>query len=172
MDINFRRCTLDDVEVLVPFARNCFFETFDGTTSDKDLETYMNSSFRVDKFSEELENPNSFFYFLYCDGDLAGFLKLNTAPAQTEINDDAALEIERIYISSSFHRKGLGNFLVNKAVEFAKDAGKTYIFLGVWEHNYKAQDFYKSNGFFHFSSHTFWMGDDEQTDFIYKKDLI
>ena len=43
---------------------------------------------------------HSDFFFLYVDNQLAGYLKLNEAPSQSDLNDDASLEIERIYIRS------------------------------------------------------------------------
>jgi diamine N-acetyltransferase len=41
----------------------------------------------------------------------------------------------------------------------------------VWEHNDHAQGFYKSFGFEKFSSHVFMVGNDPQTDYLFKKNL-
>jgi diamine N-acetyltransferase len=41
----------------------------------------------------------------------------------------------------------------------------------VWERNFNAQAFYAKWGFEKFSEHTFWMGDDPQTDWLLKKKL-
>ena len=50
--------------------------------------------------------------------------------------------------------------------------GKTYLWLGVWEKNDKAISFYKKNGFYEFGKHTFIIGEDKQTDFVMRKDLV
>ena len=43
--------------------------------------------------------------------------------------------------------------------------------MGVWEHNERAQRFYKRNGFYQIGAHSFIMGDDDQTDHLMRKDL-
>jgi len=46
-----------------------------------------------------------------------------------------------------------------------------YIWLGVWEKNQKAIDFYEKNGFVSFDKHIFVLGDDKQTDIMMKMEL-
>jgi len=46
-----------------------------------------------------------------------------------------------------------------------------YIWLGVWEKNQKAIDFYEKNGFVPFDKHIFVLGDDKQTDIMMKMEL-
>ena len=41
-----------------------------------------------------------------------------------------------------------------------------YIWLGVWQENPKAIQFYTKNGFEVFDQHVFKLGDEEQTDFL------
>ena len=46
---------------------------------------------------------------------------------------DESLEVERIYIKSSFQKHGLGKHLLNNAIEIAIANNKKNIWLGVWE---------------------------------------
>lgn len=167
-----RACTIDDLIILQEFSRKTYDETFRFGNTAENMEAYLDSSFDVNKVKRELLNPNSHFYFLYSDGVLAGYLKTNETSAQTEINDDKAIEIERIYVDKAFHGKGLGRILMDKAIEFAKALGKTYVWLGVWEKNDKALLFYKKSGFYQIGQHSFFMGEDEQTDLILRRDLV
>ena len=57
------------------------------------------------------------------------------------------------------------------AIAMARERGKEYIWLGVWEHNQRARRFYMRNGFYQIGSHSFIMGDDDQTDHLMRKDL-
>jgi diamine N-acetyltransferase len=82
-----------------------------------------------------------------------------------------SLEIERIYIKNKFHKKGLGRYLINKAIEIAVEWNKKKIWLGVWEKNERAIGFYKKIGFVQTDAHSFYMGDEEQTDLIMTKPL-
>lgn len=78
----------------------------------------------------------------------------------------------RIYIKNSFQKHGLGKHLLNKAIEIALERNKKNIWLGVWEKNENAIDFYKKMGFVQTGAHSFYMGDEEQTDLIMAKTLI
>jgi ribosomal protein S18 acetylase RimI-like enzyme len=98
-------------------------------------------------------------------------MKFNVAAALTEDMGADSLEVERIYIRPAFKRRGLGKYLIEKAIETASAQGKKLIWLGVWEHNVNAIAFYEKMGFVHTGSHSFFMGDDEQTDFIMTKKL-
>ncbi|MDS0524713.1 GNAT family N-acetyltransferase [Clostridium sp. SHJSY1] len=172
MKLSIKKCTInDDLYSLREVSYNTFNETFKDVNTPEDMNDYLEKAFDINKISEELSNSNSQFYFLYENEELAGYIKINDTEAQTEINDSQALEIERIYVLKEFHSKGLGSILLNKAIEIAKELKKSYIWLGVWEENHKALQFYKRNGFYKIGQHSFFMGDDEQIDFIMKKDI-
>ncbi|MDK7978301.1 GNAT family N-acetyltransferase, partial [Enterococcus faecalis] len=70
-----------------------------------------------------------------------------------------------------FKGKKLGTQLLELAEEKAREFGKNALWLGVWEHNDAARAFYKTIGYRYYSQHSFFMGDDEQTDFILLKEL-
>lgn len=171
MMISFRQCSIDDIDVLRAFAKQRFFETFSVMNTPENMATYLDEAFAPDKIHAELSDINSDFYFLYWNGELAGYLKLNESPAQTDIHDRNSLEIERIYVAKEFQGKGLGRYLMNQAISIAAHRKKKYVWLGVWEKNEKAICFYKRNGFYQIGIHSFVIGDDEQTDYIMRKDL-
>ena len=172
MNKSFHKCTHEDVYTLQEISCKTFRETFADTNSPEELQEFLDKAYDVEKLKEELVNGNSQFYFLYFNGALAGYLKLNEAPSQTEINDKNSLEIQRLYLLREFQGKGLGKELMDKAIELAKAGEKKYVWLGVWEHNEKALAFYKKYGFYKIGSHSFFVGSDEQTDDIMRKDLI
>ncbi|GAA4792702.1 hypothetical protein GCM10023231_21090 [Olivibacter ginsenosidimutans] len=53
----------------------------------------------------------------------------------------------------------------------AKQRKTRYIWLGVWEDNQRAIQFYKKNGFITFDKHVFTLGNDKQTDIMMKLQL-
>ena len=105
------------------------------------------------------------------DGTLVGYIKINEASAQTDIQDEDALELERIYVSKEVRDSGLGSYLMEQTVAMAKQKGKTYIWLGVWEKNQKAISFYQKHGYYKIGTHEFVIGDDVQMDYILRRDL-
>lgn len=168
---NLYKISPADVFELQNISRTTFTETFAEHNSADDLNNYLNEQLSINKLSEELHNPSSSFYFAYDDEKLVGYLKLNCSAAQTELIDRNAFEIERIYILKEYFGKGLGQFLLNKAIEIGKEMHPSYIWLGVWEKNARAIRFYEKNGFKVFSSHLFTLGNDVQTDLLMKLEI-
>jgi len=171
MAITIKKCTLDDVNKLQEISYVTFNETFKEQNSPENMNAYLEKAFNLRKLENELAHPFSQFFFAYVGKEVAGYLKVNTHEAQSEDMGEDSLEIERIYIKSEFQKHGLGKNLLNKAIEIAAEQEKKKIWLGVWEKNESAIAFYKKMGFVQTGSHSFYMGDEEQTDFIMAKTL-
>lgn len=171
MTVHIRTCTIDDLQALKKISYDTFYESFKDQNSPENMQTYLERAFNEQQLMKELTNPSSRFYLAYVHDELAGYLKINTGDAQSEEMGEEALEIERIYIRSSFQRKGLGKELLAKAIEIANELGKKKIWLGVWEKNDKAIAFYEKMGFIQTGSHPFYMGDEEQLDYIMTKEI-
>ncbi|MEN9949460.1 MAG: hypothetical protein RLY85_212 [Bacteroidota bacterium] len=169
--VEIRQIGSGDVLELQQLACQTFTETFAHCNTPENLSKYLEEKVSVETLGKELANPLSAFYIAVCSGKVAGFLKLNTGLAQTELKDLNAFEIERIYVLQAFHGKQVGQLLMNKAIEEARKTTCSYIWLGVWEENYRAIRFYTKNGFVKFDTHIFKMGDDEQTDWMMKREL-
>lgn len=171
MKISIRRCDSNDLNDLRDIAIQTYDETFRAYNNPENMTTYLETAFNRQKLISELNNPASRFYFLVADNSVVAYLKINETEAQTDINDPAGLEIERIYVLKKHQRNGYGTKLLNFGIEKARQLNKRFVWLGVWEHNDKALQFYHQSGFITFSSHDFVMGDDHQTDFLLKKEL-
>jgi hypothetical protein len=91
--------------------------------------------------------------------------------SQTEIKSSKSLEIERIYVLKEYQGKKAGQLLYNKATEIASDKNVDFLWLGVWENNHRAINFYKKNGFVEFDKHIFTLGSDKQTDIMMKHNI-
>lgn len=169
--IKIIKASIEDLKILQAVGRETFSETFAGSNTAEDMRKYLEENFSEQKMKTELADPNSMFFIAWENQNSLGYLKVNTGKAQTELQDDTALEIERIYVKSSHHGKMVGQLLYNKALEMAQLHGKSYLWLGVWEGNPRAIRFYEKNGFVAFDQHIFMMGNDEQTDIMMKKEL-
>jgi ribosomal protein S18 acetylase RimI-like enzyme len=152
-------------------ARQTYSETFAHLNTAEDMAEYLDTAYGTRQLAKELQEPHSRFYFLEENGQVAGFLKLNEGPAQTDVHDDDALEVQKIYLLAAFQRRGFGRVLMEEAMRVGRALGKTYLWLGVWEHNHKALAFYKSHGFRRFGAHPYVLGSDVQTDLLLRKDL-
>jgi diamine N-acetyltransferase len=166
-----KKCTLEGSRKLQEISYETFNETFKHQNSPKNMNAYSERAFTLEQLEKELSNPSSQFFFVYFNNEVAGYLKVNTHDAQSEAMGDESLEIERVYIKKKFQKHGLGKYLLNKAMKIAMECNKKKIWLGVWEKNENAIAFYKKMGFVQTGAHSFYMGDEEQTDFIMTKTL-
>lgn len=169
--IGIRKLSLEDLPLLQEISRQTFCETFADVNTEEDMNRYLSDSFNEDRLHDELLNLGSAFYFAEVDGQVAGYLKVNFGDTQTDIQDRNALELERIYVLKSFLGKRIGQMLLDKTLQIARDARLDYVWLGVWEHNHRARKFYRKNGFVEFGSHDFWLGSDKQTDLMMRLEI-
>ncbi|MGG3311210.1 GNAT family N-acetyltransferase [Paenibacillus lautus] len=172
MTLTIRKCTSEDLGLLQDISIETFNETFRDQNSPEIMKTYLERAFNINQLEIEVSNTASEFYFIYYNGEIAGYLKVNIHDAQTEMMGNDSLEIERIYIKGQYQKHGLGKFLLNKAMEIAMERNKKSIWLGVWERNENAIAFYKNMGFVQTGSHSFYMGNEEQKDFIMTKTCL
>lgn len=170
-NITVKKIMPEDIGQLQKVSKQTFWETFSASNSEENMANYLEESFSVEKLTDELNNEHSDFYFALLDEKVIGYLKLNFGQSQTELQDNKALEIERIYVLQEFHGKKVGQVLYEKALQIAGQVNADYVWLGVWEENLRAIGFYKKNGFVAFDKHIFKLGGDEQTDIMMKKVL-
>jgi diamine N-acetyltransferase len=163
-----KKATLSDLARLQEIGRQTFSETFASENKKEDMERYLAESFSIERLETELQDANAEFYFATMEEKILGYLKLNFGPSQTEFRDEKAVEIERIYVLKEYHGKKVGQLLYEQAIQIARQKKADYVWLGVWEKNPRAINFYKKNGFAEFDTHIFKLGDDEQTDILMK----
>ena len=157
------------LDLLREISITTFKETFGNQNKKKDIQIYLKNRMNLKQLEKELNNPDSKFYFAYSKNILIGYLKLNFELSQSEnVLDGTGYEIERIYILKKYQGIGHGNNLFQKAIEIGKMRGYKKLWLGVWEQNKRALDFYKKHGLNCFNKHTFLLGTDQQTDFLLK----
>ncbi len=171
MELQVRRASVLDAEVILSLGRQTFFETFADSNSPEDMEKYLSENFSQEQVKSELMNGESVFFVVFSDDEAVAYMKVNSGSAQTEPQGNDALEIQRIYVLAAHKRKGIGKILMAEAEKEAKRQGLSKLWLGVWEHNEKAKAFYKNLGFKKFSEHVFVLGQDRQTDFLMEKYL-
>lgn len=172
MTIQWTKANLNDVQLLQELSIQTFNDTFKDQNSPENMKAYLDKAFNLQQLEKEMANNSSEFYFIYFNEELAGYIKVNTNDAQSENMGNDSFEVERIYIKRDFQKHGLGKYLLNQAIEIAREQGKRKIWLGVWEKNDNAIAFYEKMGFIQTGAHSFYMGDEEQTDLIMTKNLV
>lgn len=161
----------NEITELSEVAYHTFVDTFKGSSDWDDLVQYAQSAFSEATLLAELQTDTSMFYVCKDEGRIVGYMKLNVGEAQTEYRGDDALEIQRLYLSDTVQGRGYGSQLFDRAIEEAQQRGKKKVWLGAWEENDKALQFYKYKGMVVVGEHHFIMGDTTDTDLILELDV-
>ena len=132
MTTHIQKCTIEDIHKLQEISYETFNETFKHQNSPENMHHYLEKAFNLKQLEKNYQYLFSIL-FVYFNDEIAGYLKINTDDAQSEEMGDESLEVERIYIKSSFQKHGLGKYLLNNAIEIAIANNKKNIWLGVWE---------------------------------------
>ena len=169
--IQIIKANLSDAELIADISRETFVETFAAHNTPADMDLFLSRQFTKEKLIEEARITGHIFLLAYVEGLPAGyvFLKEGSIAALPTPN---AIEISRLYALKSFIGKGIGKALMDAAVSQALTMNKAYIWLGVWEQNLRAINFYSKYGFKKFSEHDFTLGNDVQKDWLMQRKVI
>ncbi len=104
-------------------------------------------------YDEEVENlemkygmPWGRLYLLLCDGRIAGSIGLKKF-------DEESCEIKRLYVRPEFRGHRLGEVLVRRFIEDAREIGYKYILLDTFPFLESAIHIYKKLGFYEIESY-------------------
>lgn len=164
--IEIKKATIADLEIIRKISIETFSETFSEVNTEENMGNYIQENFNPEQIASELNNPESVFYIASLENEITGYMKLNFGEAQTENQKENNLEIHRIYVLQAFHGKKIGQLLLDEAIKMAKQMTVKSVWLGVWEKNHRALQFYSKNGFAEFDQHIFILGNDVQTDLL------
>jgi len=125
----------------------------------------------VEVLTAELAETSVAYFVAETEGQLVGYAKLKRNSREEGITGASPIELCRLYNLQEFIGKGIGKALMLKCLEFAKDKAHDTIWLGVWENNNLAINFYRKFGFEKCGEHIFPVGDDPQTDWLMQRNL-
>tara|TARA_R110000868_G_scaffold37619_1_gene132826 strand:+ start:5929 stop:6447 length:519 start_codon:yes stop_codon:yes gene_type:complete len=172
MNLNIVKCNVNDLEALTHISKETFITAFQNKNNPDDFEAHLSIALTRHTIKNELQNPNSDFYFVYLNTECVGYCKTNVKEAQTELFDLNAFELERLYVLENHQGKHIGQYVLEYCIHKAQASHANYIWLGVWEKNTNAIRFYERMGFEKFGSHPFYIGNDKQTDWLMKLNLV
>ncbi|RYC52453.1 GNAT family N-acetyltransferase [Flagellimonas olearia] len=170
-NLSFRQCSVSDLDTLVKISKDTFVAAFEQDNDPTDFQEYINKAFSRERLERELENPDSLFHFVYESNTLVGYFKVNLGTAQTDVHDEKAMELERIYVLEGHQGKQIGAQILQYIIQLVVEQKMEYLWLGVWEHNPKAIRFYQRHGFQKFGEHPYYIGTDEQTDWLLRLEV-
>ena len=169
--IIIRFATTDDAALIANMSQQTFYETFALQNTKANMDKFMNEQFTKEALMKEVGTPDNIFLLAYDGNEPVGYVRIRENNNLPELNCHNAIEIARIYAVTNAIGKGVGKVLMNECIKIAMEKKKEMIWLGVWQENQRAIDFYTKWGFEKFATHVFMLGDDPQMDWLMKKTL-
>jgi ribosomal protein S18 acetylase RimI-like enzyme len=176
MAIDVRPATLADADALSRLAAATFRDTFEGSSPPEDMAQYLAEAFTPAQQAREIADPAGIVLVGEDRSDagpvsLIGYAHLVAGAAPAAVTGPGPIELKRIYVDRAWHGRGVARALMDAALDAARRRGAGTVWLGVWEHNPRAIAFYSKYGFTRVGHHTFVLGTDAQTDWLFARPL-
>ena len=171
MNLTIRKTDKTDAKLLAVLGAVTFYEAYFETDEPHDIANYITETYDLAQIESEIEDTNSHFFIAEVNGSAVGFAKLRENSKPECLKDEHTIELHRIYIVERFWRKGIGRKLVDKCLQTAKQKGYKSLWLGTWDANTKAQEFYKKLNFTEAGEYQYYYGEHFTTNLVFKKNL-
>lgn len=171
MRLHIRTAGPADAALVADISRRTFYDSFAQYNTEENMRLYLDEQNPRERQMAEVGAPGRTFLLAYYDEEPVGYASLRESGLPSELAGEQAIEIVQIYSEKKTIGKGVGKALMETCLDIARNKGMKWVWLGVWEHNQRAIDFYTKWGFERFGQHVFLVGLDAQTDWWMKKKL-
>jgi ribosomal protein S18 acetylase RimI-like enzyme len=169
-----RRATVADAPALSRLGAATFRETFEQENTPENMARYLAEAFTTERQTAEISDPAGIVLVAEHVGELdqtelVGYAHLVEGPPPAVVKGPAPMELKRIYVARAWHGRGVAHALMAACLEAARSRGIQTLWLGVWERNPRAVAFYGKHGFTRVGEHTFVLGTEAQTDWLFAR---
>lgn len=171
--LKIRKAVQEDSEILSRIAWKSFYDAFADhpANAPDDLKSYMDEAFSPEAISADLADEDTIYFVAELGDEMVGYVKLKRNSREACTSGTNPIELCRLYSLSEYIGKGIGKTLMLRSLQYAEENKHDFMWLGVWEFNYRAQGFYKKFGFEKCGEHIFQLGSDPQTDWVLEKKI-
>ena len=172
-EITIRFAAPEDAGLLAQLGRETFHDAFVNhpLMPKKELDCYLNEAFTISQISNELNDPQATFLLAETNCQAIGYAKLIPSGWGTSIVGQNPVKLKRLYAGQEFIGAGVGAGLLARCLDEAQSSGHDTIWLSVWEHNQRAQDFYLKWGFQPCGNFDFQLGNAVLTDILMQRPI-
>jgi len=149
--VEIRPATLEDRSLIRSISERTWPSTYGHIISQEQIDFMLDWMYSDESLAGQFEKGHQFF-IAQLNGSDIGFCSVSKSD-EGESNH----KLNKLYILPNIQKSGAGTGLLNKAIEIAKAAGSTSLFLQVNKHN-NAYEFYLKKGFIKESEFKFDIG--------------
>jgi diamine N-acetyltransferase len=166
-----RKANRSDAALLSRLAESTFRETFGVANTPQNMDLHCRGSYSEKLQAGEIASENMVTLLAEHGQDLVGFAQIHWSEAPSFVQGTSPGEIQRLYVASNWHGKGVAQALMVACLDEMRARGADVIWLGVWERNPRAIAFYKKFGFIECGEHVFHVGHDPQIDIVMTRSI-
>ncbi len=166
-----RRAEPGDAALLAILGARLFEQTFGADSDPDDLAAHLTRTFSPEIQRREIEGPSHVYFVAEVDGEAVGYALLRESSPPSCVTGPDPIELGRIYVDRERQGSGAAEALLRGLLVEARARRAGTVWLGVWGWNRRAVRFYEKFGFRDVGTHTFWFGNDPQTDQVMVLDL-
>lgn len=164
--------TNEIVAPLCAMAREAFSDTFGHLYDREPFDRYLDEAYGPGGSMERGIVDATIRWIVAMSGDQPiGYAKLSALVAPAPAPRSGAMELRQIYVDKRWHGRGVGDALIEWALDTARSEGAPEIYLTVFVHNARAKRFYTRYGFSEVGHCVFMMGDHVDDDRVWRKEL-
>ena len=168
-----RLATADDAAGLAALAAETFPLACPPGNRPEDIQAFIDGNLTEAHFAIYLGDPDK---AILTTDDYAGYtLLVFREPTDPDvvaaITTTPSVELSKCYVRAGNHGTGLAAELMLATLDHARSRGAAAAWLGVNEHNAKANRFYEKNGFVKVGNKRFRLGDKWEDDFVRERVL-
>ena len=160
-----------DATDLAALAERSFREAWSAYNDAADMDAYCAANFCPGLVQGEFNRLDVQYLLAQVDGELAGYLRMDSGAPPPCVSARAPLEISRVYVLRQWHGHGVAPALMGAGLDLARHNGHDVAWLAVWQRAEQALAFYRKWDFEVVGTATFSLGSDLQDDFVMRRRL-
>ncbi len=170
MAVSVRYATVNDARLLAVLGAKTFYDTFHAENTEEDMQAYIQKAYSEDTIGQLLTDNNIQYAIAFEGDEPIGYTKLLLNATHEKLSG-RNIELEKIYVLQSKIGTGAGRLLMEEAIRYSAEHQYDNLFLGVWQENKRAVDFYHKAQFEIFATRSFQLGSRLCEDYIMKRVL-
>ncbi len=162
-----RHATPEDATLLASFAAQAFSDTYRDISDAQEIADYVAEHFQPEVMAAVIQDGACAVLLARMGEQLAGYAIVKDESPPACVTGPAPLKLWRIYLGEGFIGRGLGAALMRAVHAEARRREARTLWLGVYDRNVRAVEFYERFGFAQVGGQEFLFGGQIYIDPVY-----
>jgi ribosomal protein S18 acetylase RimI-like enzyme len=166
-----RAAAADDAPLLHAIATATFALACPPGTTEEAIADFIATQLSEARFDDYLADPLRDVLIVEAHGVPVGYAMLVAGASRDEevlaaLTTHPSIELSKFYLLSGAHGTGAAATLMSACIEGSRERGAAAVWLGVNQHNARANRFYEKHGFVNVGIKHFVVGGKREDDFV------